>query len=256
MPDHPRASTPVTAPEPSSVPSTQLTFVDPTPGPVPPATRFLTVELGKDRIETVRARVSSLGLECADTSIRAQMAAKRQAERKRIDEAEARGEDGVTAASWLGRKSSREQNPQVRFACQNVDAQKLPDRTRLPSRGRVLYIFDSEEHPVRHASYQRRHRDQTRALDDLEETLDGLQNLYGPPSSTRGELPQRGPDGAVAFANLRPYEALWTFSGLQVKVHALLYGRTVTISERVEVPHGVRPDAPVWVRTPANAARD
>ncbi len=213
----------------------------------PPMEPFLGATVGKSSRAQVEAQLANLGLECVDTSIRARMEAKRVAEQERLAQAKANGQDAVTAASWLDRKSSREQNPQIRLTCEGVRANQLPGRTRSASSGRVLFIFDGPDQPLRHASYQRRHRDQRAALDDLNETLTTLTSRYGQPSKTRGELPVAAADGTVTFAKLRPFEQVWSFSGLDIRVHALLYGPTVTVSTRVEVPHGVRPDAPVWV---------
>ncbi|MCA9635182.1 MAG: SDR family oxidoreductase, partial [Myxococcales bacterium] len=99
------------------------------------------------------------------TSIRAMMAAKREAEAKKRAEG---GEDAVSSASWMKKKSKREENPQVRFACPTVKAEQVGDRLRPPSQGRLLFVFDSDEHPLRHASYQRSHRSHAAALADFE----------------------------------------------------------------------------------------
>lgn len=225
-----------------------LEFRDPDPGPRAPATRAFAVELGAATFPEVEALVQRLGLQCSDTSIRALMEAKRAAEREK---AAARGEDAVSSASWMKKKSKREANPQIRFSCPKVQAEQIQDRPRRPSMGRLLFVFDSADHPLRHVSYQRSHVDHEAAFADLEDSIAAMKALFGEPTGARGDLPERV-DGKIHFAPNRQYEIRWEYSDLAVKVTAIQFGPTkVTIGERVEVPHGIRPDAPRLGRAPA-----
>lgn len=222
-------------------PEWSFAFKDPPPGKRAPVTAAFLAELGLSRVPDAHAIGERLAIKCGDTSVRAMMDDRRKAERKRIEEARARGEDAVTAASWLDRRSKREANPQVRYSCPQVESAQLPDRPRPPSKGRLLYVFDSEAHPLRHASYQRTHKDQAAAVADLQDAVAYYTKVYGEPTKrpTR-ELPGPGGELPTAFN----FETTWEFSDLAVKVGLLRYGDLITVGERVEVPHGIRPDAP------------
>lgn len=220
-------------------------FKDPLPGPRAPTYEAFGAAIGSSRFAEIGKLVESRGLDCGDTSIRAMMDRRREKELKRLDEAKARGEDAVTAASWVNRRSKREANPQVRYSCPKIPADKLTDRKRMPSIGRLLYVFDSADHPLRHASFQRTHQDQAAALADFNDTLAALTKIYGPPTKPlTAELPTQGKDGAVEFPGAVNYEASWEYPDLLVRTNVLRYGKLVTVGERVEVPHGIRPDAP------------
>ena len=222
-------------------PEWSFDFKDPPPGKRAPVTAAFLAELGLSRVADAHAISERLAIQCGDTSVRAMMEDRRKAERKRIDEARARGEDAVTAASWLDRRSKRESNPQVRYSCPQVESTQLTDRPRPASKGRLLYVFDSEAHPLRHASYQRTHKDQVAAVADLQDAVAYYTKVYGEPTKRPSrELPGPGGELPTAFN----FETTWEFSDLAVKVGLLRYGDLITVGERVEVPHGIRPDAP------------
>lgn len=228
-----------------------MQFRDPAAGPRAPTAKVLGVDLGATTFAEVEALTGRLGLSCKDTSIRAMMEAKRKAE---LDKARERGEDAVSSASWMKKKSKREGNPQVRYSCVDVDAAALPDRKRPPSKGRYLLVFDSADLPLRHVSYQRTFEDHALALADFEDAVRSLTAVFGEPTSRMGELPVADASGVVTFPPARNIEVRWDFADLVAKVTALQFGRKkVTISERVEVPHGVRPDAPHLAAAPAPA---
>ncbi len=218
-----------------------LEFRDPDPGPRAPVTMAFGGELGRSTYEAIKAMVETQGFNCKDTSIRAMMEAKRA--KARAKQAES-GADAVSSAS-LNKKSKREKNPQVRFSCPSVTSEELGDRTRPRSRGRLLFVFDSDKHPLRHVSYQRSHANHNAALDDYEDSVKAMKNLYGEPTSTRGEAPKRAKDGTATFPPSRSLEQRWDFSDLSIRVTAIHFGRKVTVGERIEVPHGIRPDAPI-----------
>jgi len=220
-------------------------FKDPGPGPRAPRTAAFGATVGVSMFPEVEALVKQRGLDCADTSVRALMDRRREAERAKVADAKARGEDAVTAASWVNRRSKREANPQLRFSCPKISSEQIGDRPRPPSSGRLLYVFDDASYPLRHSSYQRTHRDHAAALRDFEDTAAALTAVYGPPSkSPRTELPRPDAGGKLEFPNATNYEIAWDFADLAVRVNVLRYGDLVTVGERVEVPHGIRPDAP------------
>lgn len=223
-------------------------FKDPGPGPRAPVTLAFETEIGSSMYADVEALVAAHQLKCADTSIRAMMDKRRQAEKARIADAKARGEDAVTAASWVDKRSKREANPQLRFSCPKVTSDQLQDRPRVASSGRLLYVFDDDTYPLRHASFQRTHKDQALALKDFEDTVAYLTGVYGPPTKTfKSELPRPDATGKVEFPTAMNFETSWEFADLLARVNVLRYGDLVTIGERVEVPHGTRPDAPRFV---------
>jgi len=170
------------------------------------------------------------------------MQEKREAE---LAKAAERGEDAVSSASWVKKKSKREGNPQIRFSCPDTPAAAIGDRPRPPSTGRFLLVLDSDELPLRHASYQRTHDDHALALADFDDAVAAFSATYGPPTGRTGELPRPDEGGRVHFPPAKTFEIRWEYADLLIKVTALQFGRQrVTIGERVEVPHGVRPDAP------------
>ncbi|MCY0993192.1 hypothetical protein OV203_39000 [Nannocystis sp. ILAH1] len=226
-------------------PEWRFEFKDPKPGPRAPVTAAMHAEVGLHRVADAEDLVARLGLTCGDTSIRASMEGRRKAERKRIEEARARGEDAVTAASWLARKSKREANPQVRFSCPKTRSVQLTDRPRPPSEGRLLFVFDSADHPLRHVSYQRTAKDAVPALADYQDAVAHYTRVYGPPTKVPArELPQPDANGAIDIPVATNFETEWAFSDLLVKVSLLRYASLITVGERVEVPPGIRPDAP------------
>jgi len=209
-------------------------FKDPKPGPRAPVTAALHSEVGLHRVADAEALAARLGLTCSDTSIRATMEGRRKAERK------------------------REANPQVRYSGPKTRSEQLGDRPRPPSEGRLLFVFDSAEHPLRHVSYQRTSKDAAPALADYEDAVAHYTRVYGPPTRTpTRELPRPDAGGLVEIPVATNFETEWAFSDLLVKVSLLRYASLVTVGERVEVPPGIRPDAPrLGKPAPADTAGD
>ena len=233
----------------STAPATPETwtfdFKDPGPGPRAPQTTAFGATIGTSMFPEVEALVKQRGLECADTSVRAMMDRRRDAEKAKVADAKARGEDAVTAASWVNRRSKREANPQLRFSCPKITSDQIGDRPRPPSNGRLLFVFDDGTYPLRHTSYQRTHKDHAAALLDFQDTVTAMTAVYGPPTKTlKAELPQPDQDGKLEFPNATNFEIAWDFADLAVRVNVLRYADLVTVGERIEVPHGIRPDAP------------
>jgi len=241
------AAAPAKATEPTKAASDTWTFdfKDPGPGPRAPTTAAFNAVVGVSMFADVEALVTRRGFKCADTSVRAMMDRRREAERAKVAEAKARGEDAVTAASWVSKRSKREANPQLRFSCPTITADQIGDRTRPPASGRLLYVFDDAIYPLRHASYQRTHKDHAAALLDFQDTVAALTAVYGPPGSLpKTALPQPDKDGKLEFPNATNFEIAWDYADLTVRANVLRYGDLITVGERLEVPHGVRPDAP------------
>lgn len=241
-----KATEPTKTTEPTKpAPEWSFDFKDPGPGPRAPTTAAFNAVVGVSMFAEVEALVKQRGLECADTSVRAMMDRRREAERARVADAKARGEDAVTSASWVNKRSKREANPQLRFSCPTITADQIGDRPRPPSTGRLLYVFDDAVYPLRHSSYQRTHKDHAAALLDFQDTVAALTATYGLPSKPlKTALPQHDADGKLEFPNATNFEIAWDFADLAVRANILRYGDLVTVGERLEVPHGIRPDAP------------
>jgi len=216
------------------------------PGSGPRATRFraLGVEVGRSSLADVRAMLAARGLDCPDTSIRALMRQMRADKQRELEELKKKGAptDAVSGASALKRQSPREQNPQVRLSCEGVASETLGDRTRAPSTGRWLFVFDSPEHPLRHVSFERsfpaaRSDD---ALRDASESVQAMTAVFGLPT-TAPKAKDGGAPGALPL--LAPVQHEWSWSDLRVAVTALNYGpRGTNVGEIMEVPWPVRSD--------------
>jgi hypothetical protein len=209
-------------------------------GPRAPVTGFFGFFVGQTRLDEAQATLSRLGLACEDTSIRALMRQHRQQKQRELDERRARGEptDAVSGASAVGRCSPKESNPQVRLTCEGVPSETLVDRRRPVSRGRLLLVFDSQRHPLRHVSFERTFPDHaaSTAISDLYQARDAMQALLGETAA---------PLDVAALAWLKPNQTEWRFSDLRVRVSAIHYGaRGIVVSELAEVPWPVRADAP------------
>jgi hypothetical protein len=239
----------------SAAPDTwSFDFKEPGPGPRAPQTVAFGATVGVSMFPEVEALVKQRGLSCADTSVRAMMDRRREAEKAKVADAKARGEDAVTAASWVNKRSKREANPQLRFSCPTITAEQLGDRPRPPSSGRLLYVFDDATYPLRHTSYQRTHKDHAAALLDFQDTVAALTAIYGPPGKPlKTELPQPDAEGKLEFPNATNFEIAWDYADLAVRANVLRYGDLVTVGERIEVPHGIRPDAPKLAGSAASA---
>ena len=212
-------------------------FTEPGPGPRAPASALLDVEVGKVAFEALRARLAERNVACRDTSAKALMKAAR--EKKAAERAKGGGVDAVSSASSK-RQSPMERNPQVRLSCEGVDAQALDGRAR-GREGRALFVYDSEAHPLRHASFRRMHRDRAAALGDAQETLRALEAVYGPAMEVSRPLPAV----PAALTTWTPYELRWRWADLEVQLTLIDYGdKGVNVYEAVQVPWPVRPDAP------------
>lgn len=217
-------------------------FVEPSDGPHAPASSAFGSDVGSSSLASVRGKLAAAGLDCPDTSIRALLRQARADKRREVAARKARGEavDAVSGASALGKPSPKESNPQVRLACDGVSSEALGDRTRIPARGRLLFVFDSPALPLRHVSFERTFAPDAigRALEDVIATERSLRARFGPPTAAPA-----GPLRELPWLSPVTYE--WRFADLAVRVSALSYGgKGVVVSEVVEVPWPVRADAP------------
>ena len=216
-------------------------------GPRAPTSSGFGVEVGVTSLSDVLAYSDSRGMTCEDTSVRALMKKMREKKRQELKEKEASGEaaDGESGASWLNKKSPKEKNPQVRLSCPDTSAETIGDRQRPEVDGRLLFVFDSPELPLRHVSYRRLQRDHQRAFADFSSATDAMVSLYGEPTDVMGEVTGEADADGFIFSKLRPVKREWNFADVHVKVTALNFGtRGVDILESVEVPLPVRSDAP------------
>jgi hypothetical protein len=220
-------------------------FVEPGPGPRAPASDLLGAKVGFSRLDEVKSTTTARSLSCSDRGVRAMMSELREKKREEIARAEAKGTpDAVTGASIVKRRTARDDNPQVRWNCNETPSSALRDRTRPPSQGRALFVFDDDRAPLRHASYQRNHRDWASAVADFRDALAALSQRFGRPA----EKGTRTGTALAAESPLPKYgrsEAEWRFSDVVASVSvANLGGHGYSVSEVVEVPWPVRADAP------------
>lgn len=215
-------------------------FTEPGVGPRAPTTTLFGFQIGRTSLDQVKQRAAQQGWTCQDTSMRALMQAAREQKRREYQERKARGEnvDAISGASALNRRSPKEANPQVRLSCDGVPGQALPQEPRPGSRGRLLFVFDSPKHPLRHLSFDRTYPPALTASAEQDRT------------ASEAALQARFGAAAVQAASprlqwLSPVETEWRFADLTARVTAVNYGaRGVVVSELVEVPWPVRADAP------------
>jgi hypothetical protein len=213
-------------------------FRDPGPGPRAPSSAAFGMTIGRSSLDEVKAVAGRLGLTCPDTGMRTMLRQQRAAKKAELEQRKRDGlsVDGVSGASLVNRVSPMERNPQVRLRCDEVKAPVLPGRQRPPSVGRLLLVFDSPELPLRHASFQQTFLDPNDAVAELDAAAAAHTTTFGPPT-------KRPKVQGVPW--MAPIEYEWAFADLLVKVSALNFGaRGVSVTETIEVPLPVRPDAP------------
>lgn len=216
-------------------------YREPGPGPRAPTTEGFGFHVGDDSLAQVSARTAALQLPCEDRSARVLLRRMRAEKMKDLRERAARGEkiDTVSSASWQ-RPSARERNPQVRWDCQDVAVDRLvPGGSGT---ARLLLVFDSPGHPLRHVSLDRSHAQVAAARADFQAAYASLRRRFGEPTSQLGAPPLR-PDSDLP--HMSPVAVEWRFADLQVKLSALNLGPgRINVGELIEVPVPLRPDAP------------
>jgi hypothetical protein len=220
-------------------------LVDPPPGPRAPSAELLGARVGTSHVADVQAFTRAWGVACADRSVRTLMSELRDKKRAEVEEAKRRGTpDAVTGASILTRRTARDENPQVRLSCEDVSSSRLADRARVPSTGRLLYVFDDERAPLRHVSYQRNHAEWEPALADFASTREALSGRFGSPHESETGTATKGPTSEPLPKYARRV-AEFRFSDLVATVTvANLGGRGFVVGEALEVPLPIRSDAP------------
>jgi hypothetical protein len=219
--------------------------VDPPAGRRAPGSDGFGARVGQSSLADVQQLLRGMGVDCPDTSARAMMARARAARQREAEERKRRGlpPDAVSGAS-AGKRSPMERNPQVRLSCEGLPSARLGDRPRAPSEGRLLLVFDSDQLPLRHISYQRTVLDAALARAELKAAAASFEARFGPPA--------RQPSAEqAALPWLVPVEYAWTFADLTVRATALNFGgqRGIMLTELIEVPLPVRADAPALQAT-------
>ncbi len=218
----------------------------PAAGPWSPRQDAFSLRVGASSVKEAEDLMKAWGLACKDTSIRALMQARRE---QLAAEAKAKGVDGVSSAT-LTMRSPRERNPAVRLSCEKTATASLKDRPRRPAEGRLLLTFDSPSHALRHASFQHDaiHAD---AVRDFHAAAAFYSARFGPPTHKEGtlpaavDLPEAATEGVVLFNKYDAVRWHWLWADLAVKLEMTCFGAWLSVSEAVEVPWPVRPDAPL-----------
>jgi hypothetical protein len=233
---------------PRELPPLQTTlpeFVEPSQTlPRAPSSQAFGVTVGAIDVEQLDRHLNEFGVICGDTGVRAIVERLRAS--KAAELAQADDPDAVSGASILWRRSKKESNPQVRLSCEVASIQAI-DPTRAPSpKGRVLFVFDSPEHPLRHASMRRNHAGRGSAVADLQAALAVHRARFGEPTRTLGTIPEFEEE---LLDRLEPITVEWRYADLLVEVTLHDFGKTISVDERVEVPWPVESDAPSRPRT-------
>jgi hypothetical protein len=224
-------------------------FVEPDSAlPRAPANLAFGVAIGAIDLEQLDRHLSGLGVVCDDTGVRAII--QRMRESKAAELAQADDPDAVSGASIIHTRSKREKNPQVRLSCPVASLQAIdPTRAATPG-GRALFVFDSPEHPLRHASMRRNHpggsaAGRVSALRDLQAAIAVQSERFGEPTQMRGVVPEFEEE---LLDRLEPISVKWRYADLLVEISLHDFGRHVSVDERIEVPWPVESDAPARPR--------
>ncbi|MCK6509463.1 hypothetical protein L6R29_05775 [Myxococcota bacterium] len=275
--------------------------------PKTPRLRVFGMFVGESSLAEAQAFTQAQRFVCQDNSVRALMRRQRAA---RVEKLRAQGKiDALSGATW-NRPSPRERNPSIRWNCEKVLASQWADLPR-PTKvwGRLLYVFDSPQHPLRHASFQY-DLHPSKALSAFRSVVSYYQTRLGAPSLSKDDRPiplskddpplartlnpinappprpssqptasvsasrpaslvsvsRSAPIVAVPSAFSAPHNAMlrpssdpdwlaqtrkydrfrrvWRFSGLRVQITLRSFGGWFNLSESIEVPWPIRPDAP------------
>ena len=225
-------------------------FSEPAHGAKAPTARAFGFTVGSSSLRDVKAALLTEKLDCHDSSIRALMDLARTQKRQEIEAAKASGAgvDSVSGASMIYRRSPKERNPQVRLSCAQIAASNLHDHARAQSTGRLLLVFDSPKHPLRHASYARSFNgaEELLAASEFKAALDAMTSSFGPATVEVPETVQ------TPLPLYKSYMSTWTFTDLKASVRLMNMGDgRLSLDETIEVPWPVRSDAPTLLVAPA-----
>ncbi len=219
--------------------SSEPVFIDPPPGPKAPHRRaFGVADLGRMTVHEAEETGKQYRLDCQHASMKALLARMRS---RTASRAHGEGLDAVSSASQA-KLNAHVDTPQVRLSCEGRRFVPFPDRKRDASIvGRVLFVFDSEAHPLRHMSYRQRFRDTETALVDIRAARSAFEAQFGPPHKTRGRLPVLGGERDVQLRTFERVEFVWQYSDLKLTVSLMGLGQAgVSVYESVEIPWPVR----------------
>ena len=205
--------------------------------PKAPSKDGLSTTVGTTSFEDMKALAAKTGLRCKDASPAAQV---KQMKKKRAEKMAAAGKspDAIASASW-NRETAHERITQIRWSCPSTASTTLTDYQRAPSSGRVLFIFDSLQHAVRHVSFGRRHKSPKTALEDILTSTAAYEKRFGKPHIVKHDLPAQATDDFTLPAATNVLRE-WQFGDLRVKVEAFsLDGSNIRVYEMVEVPAGM-----------------
>jgi hypothetical protein len=243
------------------------TFTDPPEGPRTPAAKALGFEIGVTTHAQALEFAAKNNLTCRDTSSRAMFVSIYNKYKEKgaagmhgmhgdmknphgdvknphgdaANPHAAPGEDmKKTGGHAHGDYTEMAKNPQIRLSCEPAASTAFADRERPAAEGRLLLIFDSEQHPLRLVSFSRQHKDSAVATTDFEAALKAAEAVYGKPTESEGEVPKGGLQG---FASVR---RAWKFADFTVVITGNALGASgIQVDERFDVPTPVRVDAVV-----------
>lgn len=208
-------------------------------GPRAPALQYLGVQVGTTTLAEVKQIASAVGYTCRDTSMRGLMRLGREQAQQKMAEAKERGDDpdAVSGASRAYYYSKKEQNPQVQWTCENVDLARLDPAFATPNTEQaVIFIFDSEDHPLRYVMTSRKFQSQSATRDAREASIARFAKTLGPAPKQIGQLDDR--PGEKLFPRFLVVINEWTFADRRVSVTVMNRGpgSGIDLREVVEVP--------------------
>ena len=258
-------------------PSWKHQFTEPPKGKLPPSFPLYGLIVGESGWQDVQRFTAQQKLVCLDNSVSAMMQRKRKLDAEKNKKAGKA--DAVSGATWK-KRPPRAQNPSIRWNCERVQAAQISSFTRPhPAHGRLLFVLDSPKHPLRHISYQYDLLP-AKAVDSFQAAVNYFTQLLGKPDIARDAHPLPQPRGALKplHSNAQPVKdnatslpaskshlgeapidpqkvkkyglflREWRYAGLVVRLSMRSFGRWFNLSESVEIPWPIRPDAPKRLR--------
>ena len=205
--------------------------------PPAPDKDMLGLTMGEASLDAVKARAAAMNLRCKDASPAAMVKQMKEARREKM-RAEGKSPDVIASASW-NKESAHERMTQVRWSCPGAASVWLTDYPRKVSNGRVLFVFDSPQHAVRHASFGRRHSSGKAAAEDLLHSAAAYDKRLGKAHIVKNPLPETIPAG-FGFPAVTNVLFEWQFGDLRAKVEGFSAdGKVTRIYEMIEIPVGV-----------------
>ena len=202
----------------------QFTFIDVPEGKRAPSSEAFGFQVGTTTLAEVQQRTSAKGFTCRDDGM-SQLV--KRGVSQMVEEKSQKGESTI-AYRLYGWLNPHGQNPQVRWACEEVPAEALD---RQGPAGRLLFVFDAPDVPLRHVSFAQSYEAKDDAVREFINTGIAMGAVFAPD----GPLPK-----PPSSEPLKPHEVSYTFSDRQAKVAFVDLGRAVTLTESLEVPFPVR----------------